>query len=190
MNRRNGNWLALSINQLTAPAVTGLAALSGYRSIKPAALHPTRRLAGKASRQSLPAVTELRGGGELWQSLRDQALDRFAHGIQIEPSRIRARRSVTSAPRNVLGPARPTSVLGGKSGRYLLLLSVSQFDPSETSTVRCGRASDDGLPTLLWNRGFRCFTSSNFMLSSAVWLHTDQAYPHISGAEQIPSTRS
>src|SRR3979490_2937772 len=136
MNRRNGNWLALSINQLTAPAVTGLAALSGYRSIKPAALHPTRRLAGKASRQSLPAVTELRGGGELWQSLRDQALDRFAHGIQIGPSRIRARRSVTSAPRNVLGPARPTSVLGGKSGRYLLLLSVSQFDPSETSTVR------------------------------------------------------
>jgi hypothetical protein len=23
------------------------------------------------------------------------------------------------------------------------------------------------------------------MLSSAVWLHTDQTYPHISGAEQI-----
>jgi hypothetical protein len=83
MNRRNGNWLALSINQLTAPAVTGLAALSGYRSIKPAALHQTRRLAGKAARQSLPAVTKLRGGGELWQSLRDQALDRFADGIQI-----------------------------------------------------------------------------------------------------------
>jgi hypothetical protein len=34
MNRRNGNWLALSINQLTATAVTDLAALSGYRSIK------------------------------------------------------------------------------------------------------------------------------------------------------------
>jgi hypothetical protein len=63
-------------------------------------------------------------------------------------------------------------------------------DPSETSTAHCGRASDDGLPTLLWNRGFRCFTSSNFMLSSAVWLHTDQTYPHISGAEQILSTRS
>jgi hypothetical protein len=45
MNRRNGNWLALSINQLTATAVTDLAALSGYRSIKPAALHPTRRRA-------------------------------------------------------------------------------------------------------------------------------------------------
>jgi hypothetical protein len=36
MNRRNGNWLAPSINQLTATAVTDLAALSGYRSIKPA----------------------------------------------------------------------------------------------------------------------------------------------------------
>jgi hypothetical protein len=33
MNRRNGNWLAPSINQLTAMAVTDLAALSGYRSI-------------------------------------------------------------------------------------------------------------------------------------------------------------
>src|SRR5712664_2634804 len=53
------------------------------------------------------------------------------------------------------------------------------IDPSETSTAHCGRASDDGLPTLLWNRGFRCFTSSNFMLSSAVWLHTDQTYPHM-----------
>jgi hypothetical protein len=37
MNRRNGNWPAPSINQLTATAVTDLAALSGYRSIKPAA---------------------------------------------------------------------------------------------------------------------------------------------------------
>jgi hypothetical protein len=35
MNRRNGNWLALSINQLTATAVTDLAALSGYRCIQP-----------------------------------------------------------------------------------------------------------------------------------------------------------
>jgi hypothetical protein len=33
MKRRNGNWLAPSINQLTATAVTDLAALSGYRSI-------------------------------------------------------------------------------------------------------------------------------------------------------------
>jgi len=33
MNRRNGNWPAPSINQLTATAVTDLAALSGYRSI-------------------------------------------------------------------------------------------------------------------------------------------------------------
>jgi hypothetical protein len=33
MNRRNGSWLAPSINQLTATAVTDLAALSGYRSI-------------------------------------------------------------------------------------------------------------------------------------------------------------
>src|SRR3981189_2147046 len=73
MNRRNGNWLALSINQLTAPAVTGLAAFSGYRSIKPAALHPTRRLAGKASRQSLPAVTELRGAGAMAVTSRSSA---------------------------------------------------------------------------------------------------------------------
>jgi hypothetical protein len=56
---------------------------------------------------------------------------------------------------------------------------MSEMGPSETSTAHCGRASDDGLPTLLWNRGFRCFTSSNFMLSSAVWLHTDQTYPHM-----------
>jgi hypothetical protein len=41
MNRRNGNWLAPSINQLTATAVTDLAALSGYRSIKPAAATTT-----------------------------------------------------------------------------------------------------------------------------------------------------
>src|ERR1700675_652352 len=34
MNRRNGNWLAPSINQLTATPVTVRAALSGYRSIK------------------------------------------------------------------------------------------------------------------------------------------------------------
>src|ERR1700682_2499314 len=41
MNRRNGNWQAPSISQLTATAVTDLAPLSRYRSIKPAALHPT-----------------------------------------------------------------------------------------------------------------------------------------------------
>src|SRR3984893_5208999 len=34
MNRRNGNWLAPSINQLTATAVRVRAALSGYHSIK------------------------------------------------------------------------------------------------------------------------------------------------------------
>jgi hypothetical protein len=35
MSRRNGNWLAPSINQRTATAVAVRAALSGYRSIKP-----------------------------------------------------------------------------------------------------------------------------------------------------------
>jgi hypothetical protein len=34
MNRRNGNWLARFINQLTATAATVRAALSGYPSIK------------------------------------------------------------------------------------------------------------------------------------------------------------
>src|SRR5258707_15752958 len=48
-----------------------------------------------------------------------------------------------------------------KSGKHLLILRFSHYDPSETSTAHCGRASDDGSPTLLWNRGFRCFTSSN-----------------------------
>jgi hypothetical protein len=36
MNRRNGNWLARSIDQRTATAATVRAALSGYRSTKPA----------------------------------------------------------------------------------------------------------------------------------------------------------
>ena len=35
MSRRNGNWLAPSINQRTATAVTVRAALSGYHSINP-----------------------------------------------------------------------------------------------------------------------------------------------------------
>ena len=82
------------------------------------------------------------------------------------------------------------SLLIRVAGSHRRAVRTTRMDPSETSTAHCSRASDDGLPTLLWNRGFRCFTSSNFMLSSAVWLHTDQTYPHISGAEQIMPTRS
>src|SRR3984893_5724690 len=77
------------------------------------------------------------------------------------------------------------SLLIRVAGSHRRAVRTTRMDPSETSTAHGSRASDDGLPTLLWNRGFRCFTSSNFMLSSAVWLHTDQTYPHISGAEQI-----
>jgi hypothetical protein len=43
MNRRNGNWLARSIDQRTATAATVRAALSGYRSINGAAVRLSSR---------------------------------------------------------------------------------------------------------------------------------------------------
>src|SRR6202790_4212073 len=48
MNRRNGNWLAPSINQLTATAVRVRAALSGYHSIK-------ALVCAKAAREGWPS---------------------------------------------------------------------------------------------------------------------------------------
>src|SRR6266852_662325 len=66
----------------------------------------------------------------------------------------------------MFGAAKPQSALGGKSGRHLLVLSVSQFDPPETLAVRCNSCNNscaqlrglskhsfDGIQCAVWSLG-------------------------------------
>jgi hypothetical protein len=61
MNRRNGSWLALSINQLTATAVTVRVALCGYRSIKNVA--PSRRAGFSCDKGTFALLAGCDGSG-------------------------------------------------------------------------------------------------------------------------------
>jgi hypothetical protein len=66
----------------------------------------------------------------------DQHIEVFATRPTQSGQLTRRRCSITFAPPNILGRAKPMSVIGEKSGRHLLVLSVSQFDPKRSPGYR------------------------------------------------------